>query len=53
MMTVYECSKCGAWIWGTPTFLLDAPKDSFGRVDRDYADGNSPKFCSGECRDNR
>lgn len=51
-MAVYQCTTCKEWQCGAAEFRKDAPKDLYGRVDRDYADSNPPRFCSETCRDN-
>lgn len=51
MAAAYECATCGQWMSGAAHFRKDAPTDLYGRIDRDYADSNPPRFCSEACRD--
>lgn len=52
MAAVFKCATCKESMCGAAWFSDDAPTDRYGRIDRDYADSNAPRFCSEECKDN-
>ena len=44
---VHECAICGKLTEGATLYSKNAPRDPWGRVQRDYMDnGNAPTFCS-------
>ena len=47
---ITNCGNCGE-INFCGWYRKDAPKDSYGRIDRDYMDSNPVAYCSEECRD--
>jgi hypothetical protein len=47
---IAECGTCGETNFCN-WYGKDAPKDSYGRIDRDYMDSNPVAYCSEECRD--
>lgn len=52
MASVYRCATCGESMCGSAWFRDDAPTDKYGRIDRDYADSDAPRFCSEACKEN-
>lgn len=44
----FRCTLCGSWREGAATHASTAPRDRYGRIERDYT---GPLYCDDHCRD--
>jgi hypothetical protein len=47
---VNECAWCSKLTEGAAYYCTDAPRNPSGTIERDYANGNPPRFCCEDCR---